>query len=106
MAGIHPADYLFDADQVIPDWLVLDSISGKDETIMKSWFGQVGLSINDSIFEPVVLFLIYFVVKDGYLGFQPLHLHSRQQKRGPDKCFFTMLLFYLINQILIWEKYF
>lgn len=34
---------------MVPDELVPDSILGSDETVVKSRFGDVGLSISDSI---------------------------------------------------------
>lgn len=38
-------------------WVGLNPISGRAETVIKSQFGDVELSIGDSIFGPVVLFL-------------------------------------------------
>lgn len=35
MAGLHQADYPAMADQEIPDGLVWDSVSGRNETVIK-----------------------------------------------------------------------
>ena len=39
------------ADQAIPDGQVLDSTSGRAETVVKSQLGDMGLSISDSIWS-------------------------------------------------------
>ena len=49
MAGDYQADDLTNSDQVISDSLVQYSISGRAETINKSWFGDMRLSTNYSI---------------------------------------------------------
>ena len=47
----HGADYPSSADQVIPDWLVEDSISGRANTVIKLSLSLVmwGLALMDSI---------------------------------------------------------
>lgn len=53
MGGSYVADFLTDADQNVPDWLVQTTFLG--EVVMairldiKSWFTDVGLSTGDSI---------------------------------------------------------
>lgn len=42
MAGAYQAGYLTNADQVTPDWLIEELISGRAEAAVKSWFGDVG----------------------------------------------------------------
>lgn len=44
MNRLHQADNLTSADQMIPDLLVEDSVSGRAETVIKSQFGDMGLS--------------------------------------------------------------
>ena len=39
---MYQADYLTSADLAIPIWLVEDSISGRVEATVKSWFGDMG----------------------------------------------------------------
>ena len=48
MARVYQADYRTTVDQATPDWLVWDSISGRAQTVIKSWYGDVGLSMSDS----------------------------------------------------------
>ena len=45
MAGVHQADDLSSADQVSPDRVVSDFVSGRAEVVIKSWFGDMGLSV-------------------------------------------------------------
>ena len=47
---VYQADCLT-ADQAIPDEQVLDSTSGRAETVVKSQLGDMGLSISDSIWS-------------------------------------------------------
>ena len=49
-------DELTSADRVFPDGLVLDSISGTAETVIKSWIGNIGLSISNPILGPLPCF--------------------------------------------------
>ena len=56
MAGVCQVDELTSADRVFPDGLVLDSISGTAETVIKSWIGNIGLSISNPILGPLPCF--------------------------------------------------
>ena len=61
MGGSYVADFLTDADQNVPDWLVQTTFLG--EVVMairldiKSWFTDVGLSTGDSIWGLFFLLL-------------------------------------------------
>ena len=54
-------DELTSADRVFPDGLVLDSISGTAETVIKSWIGNIGLSISNPILGPLPCFFSHNV---------------------------------------------
>lgn len=49
MNRLHQADNLTSADQMIPDLLVEDSVSGRAETVIKSQFGDIRFHISTSI---------------------------------------------------------
>ena len=49
MAEFYQAGDLTRADQVIPDGLVSDSMSGGAKTVFKSGFGDMGLSISQLV---------------------------------------------------------
>lgn len=56
-AEVYQVDSLSSADQEIPDWLVQDFITGKVETVtVKSQFGDMELSISNSILSPLSCF--------------------------------------------------
>lgn len=49
MAEVNQVIYITSAHQALPDWLISHSISGRTETVIKSWFDGVELSIRNSI---------------------------------------------------------
>ena len=57
----NQSDYLTNADQMIPDGLVQYSISERGKSVIKSQFGDTGLTINDSIWG--LFFLIVLLNK-------------------------------------------
>ena len=51
-AGVHQADDVSSADQAIPDWLKVPFM--REQELCKFQFGNVGLSISDSILSLLV----------------------------------------------------
>ena len=66
MPGVYQVDDLTSADQVVPDGLVQDSISGSDKTVIKSQFGDVRLSVSDSILALLPCLQLYCLAHSRY----------------------------------------
>ena len=75
MAEVYKADHWTNTNQAIPDWLIKDSISGRAETMGKSWFGDVELSTSDSIWG----LLSCFILKTHYWFMGLVTIFSRNE---------------------------